>query len=88
MNVTIKPENWFWCDLCECVSYNYECECHGSWCNAGGCDKCHELRMMLERLHDLNMFPSKEFALENNLRRFGSKEIPENALLRKIFGSS
>lgn len=30
----------FWCNLCETFSLNPECECRGTSCNAGGCEKC------------------------------------------------
>lgn len=38
--ITLKEENWFYCDVCDCVSYRYDCDCSGTACNAHGCDKC------------------------------------------------
>lgn len=32
-----------WCDLCDCAFIAcFELNCHGSTCNAGGCDKCKD----------------------------------------------
>ena len=43
MDITLKRENWFYCDVCDCISYRYGCECYGTACNAGGCDKCKSI---------------------------------------------
>ena len=88
MSVTINSDNWFWCDVCENVSYIYGCECHGSLCNAGGCDKCHELSEAIRELVRLDMIPSKEFAIKNNLKRWGDRKTPERRLMESIFSKT
>ena len=83
----IKPENWFWCDLCRCVSYNYECECHATSCNAAGCDKCAPTQKIVDMLRKLNLKPTEAFAKANNLKKWGSVKTPETKLMEEIFGS-
>lgn len=34
-----KEENWFYCAMCDTVSYKFDC-CGNTICNGGGCDKC------------------------------------------------
>ena len=34
-----KPENWFYCELCQTVSYRHDCCGHVS-CSGRGCDVC------------------------------------------------
>lgn len=40
--ITLKEENWFYCDVCDCVSYRYDCDCNGTACNAHGCGECSQ----------------------------------------------
>ena len=35
----VKDENWGYCELCDCISYHFDC-CGNSLCNGGGCDVC------------------------------------------------
>ena len=38
--ITLKEENWKYCDLCDTITYITQCECKSSLCNGGGCHKC------------------------------------------------
>jgi hypothetical protein len=87
MNVGINPENFFWCDLCDRISYDYQCECRSSYCNAGGCPECQKLRELVEMAYVVNDIPSEAEARKNSLKKFGS-ESPESKMMRKMFGNS
>ena len=82
----LKKENWFWCDLCMCISYLYECECHATSCNCGGCEKCRPLHELVKIAEDNGNHPTEEECKANSLKRWGSKDSPETKLLDEIFG--
>ncbi len=56
----LKLENWFWCDLCGCRSYVYDCDCYGSICNGGGCKKCENQRKLAKEAEVNGTAPSIE----------------------------
>jgi len=76
----INPDNWFWCDLCKCISYDYHCECGSTLCNGTGCEKCAHLQHIVELAREKGLAPSKEELVENKCI-----PIPEIELLREIF---
>jgi len=55
----IKPENWFFCELCDTVSYKFDC-CKNTACNGGGCDQCKELCAEIIRMINAGKVPAKE----------------------------
>ena len=72
-------DNWFYCNLCKCVSYDYKCECHATYCNAGGCDKCYHLHEpALDAIRDKNHPPIEELKKRKKYNK-------EDELLKKIF---
>lgn len=38
----LKDEGWDYCALCDAITYNTQCECYSTICNAGGCEKCKD----------------------------------------------
>lgn len=47
----INDDQWFFCELCDTMSYTFEC-CGNTACNGGGCDKCGELwKEVWEKIH-------------------------------------
>jgi hypothetical protein len=87
---TLKPENWFYCGLCQCRSYKYGCECGGTTCNAAGCPKCEGLYELAREAEKNNTAPSEE-SLIAKWRAAGYSEEPgnqsdEERTLKKIFG--
>lgn len=58
--ITLKEENWHWCDVCDCVSYSYGCDCHGSACNGCGCDKCEPIWDVVSKAIRNGNHPSEE----------------------------
>lgn len=83
--MALRAENWFWCDVCHCVAYDYACECRGTSCNAHGCDKCKPIWDLVTAALNNSMCPTEEEAKLNNLKKWGTKETPETELLNKIF---
>lgn len=82
----LKEENWFWCDLCECRSYHYDCECHGTTCNAGGCEKCDCLYELAKEAERNGTAPSEESLKKKLIDQFGKITSKETLFLDKIFG--
>jgi len=42
-----KKENWFFCELCDCVAYRFEC-CSNTSCNGGGCEICDSAHSLIQ----------------------------------------
>ena len=40
MEQKLNIDNWKWCEICETITYLYDCDCAGSLCNCGGCCDC------------------------------------------------
>jgi hypothetical protein len=86
MNFKLDNENWFWCDVCQKVSYDFKCQCQGTSCNAISCKKCYKLHDLVKKYKEQNLAPTKEEAIEINIKKFGTKETPETIMINKIFG--
>ena len=90
--ITLKEENWFWCDLCEAVTYSYGCECQATSCNCGGCDKCAPLHPIVEEATKQKNHPPidklKRTVIDNYKKYILNKEYKnvEEILLQEIFG--
>lgn len=76
-------ENWFWCNLCECISYNFQCSCHGSYCNCGGCDKCLPLRNLVKEAIKNNNHIPVGFLKEKE--KYESEQIEKGTLKYEPF---
>lgn len=80
--MTTLPDNWFYCNHCKCISYDYKCECLGTYCNAGGCDKYRHLYKLVVLAKKVkNHPPIKELKKRTEYNK-------EDELLKKIFGPS
>ena len=79
----LSRDNWFWCDLCERVAYDYSCECYGTSCNGGGCPKCKHLWTLVPLAKKLGMSPDEQ---ELRARCEANGGTAENKLLKEIFG--
>ena len=55
----IKKENWFFCVLCDTVSYKFDC-CGNIACSGGGCDKCKELNPEIWKIVNEGKAPNKD----------------------------
>ena len=74
-------DNWFYCNHCDCVSYDYKCECLATYCNAGGCSKCRHFHELVRlAIKGKNHPPIEE--LKNK-----KEHNQEDELLKKIFGN-
>ena len=82
----LEQNNWFWCPHCECVSYDYECECHATWCNAGGCDKCFPYHELVRVDKKNKNHPNIEFLKQKATDRWGKDMSEEQKILIEIFG--
>ena len=84
----IKRDNFFYCDICDEVSYDFECECGATLCNGAGCEKCTPLFDILRQYYNEGLFPTKEEALKLNIEKFGEEQTPETKLLTSIFSTT
>jgi hypothetical protein len=85
MNVEIKKENWFYCDLCDSISYDFKCKCGASACNGAGCDECKDLHIIIDKMIDNKTCPTLEECKENNLIRWGEVNHYQN-FIEKVLG--
>lgn len=81
----IKKENWFYCDVCDTLSYDTKCECLSTLCNAGGCDKCDLILREVDAAICSGCYPSIDEIKDNTSKMYGSQS-PEKRLLDGIFG--
>lgn len=60
VDAQLNPENFFYCRICNTVSYDLKCECGGTACNGGGCDKCAEAWAAAWKAIEAGNHPPKE----------------------------
>jgi hypothetical protein len=82
----LKADNWFWCSQCECISYSYECDCHGTYCNGGGCSTCNNLYNLVKIALKNKQHPPEKELKQKLLDKYGQITSPEQMMLEEIFG--
>ena len=81
--VKLKTENWYWCNNCNCIAYNYTCGCKGTSCNAGGCKLCDPVAKKVKEIIKNGKAPKKLF--QRFLRKLRIPYLPDEKLLVRIF---
>lgn len=75
-----KDYEVYWCRLCDCPSIGcHDKNCYGTYCNGGGCSKCHE---------DFKSFAMIASTIERKDCAEVHQDIKEFEILRKIFGDT